>query len=178
MYSSARLHFTALEPGRDAAFILALLNEPGWLQFIGDRGVHTLEDADRYIIEGPLSMHARHGFSLLRCDLCSSGEVVGICGLIQRDWLPVADIGFAFREVHAGRGLATEAVQATLQHAQQQHQMRRILAITAPENVASQRVLAKSGLRPAGNVSSPTGEVSSLYEIVVEPNQANASFRI
>jgi [ribosomal protein S5]-alanine N-acetyltransferase len=33
----------------DASFILALLNTPGWLKFIGDRGVKTIEDAQKYI---------------------------------------------------------------------------------------------------------------------------------
>jgi len=37
----------------DAAFILGLLNEPSWLQFIGDRGLRTLDDARAYILNGP-----------------------------------------------------------------------------------------------------------------------------
>jgi [ribosomal protein S5]-alanine N-acetyltransferase len=170
VHDSDRLTFSALVPGRDAEFIVKLLNEPDWLEFIGDRGVRTLADADRYIAEGPLAMHAKHGFSLLRCDLRASGEPVGICGLIQREWLPDPDVGFALLRTHSGRGLATEATRSTLVHAQQQLRLRRILAITAPHHVASQRVLQKCGLRPAGAVRNPAGELSSLYEIVMEPN--------
>ena len=46
----------------DAPFILALLNDPGWLRYIGDRGVRTLEDARRYVEQGPRRMYADHGF--------------------------------------------------------------------------------------------------------------------
>ena len=32
---------------RDAAFTLELINEPGWVRFIGDKGAKTVDDARR-----------------------------------------------------------------------------------------------------------------------------------
>ena len=49
----------------DAEFIVGLLNEPSFLQFIGDRGVRTLDDARAYIRKGPIASYERFGFGLL-----------------------------------------------------------------------------------------------------------------
>jgi len=43
----------------DAEFILQLLNEPGWLRYIGDRNIRSPADARRYNAEGPNGMFAR-----------------------------------------------------------------------------------------------------------------------
>ncbi len=45
----------------DAPFILRLVNEPSWLEFIGDKGVRNLEDARAYLANGPIAMYARRG---------------------------------------------------------------------------------------------------------------------
>jgi len=42
----------------DAAFLLALVNDPSWVQFIGDTGVRTLEDACKYISSFALVGHS------------------------------------------------------------------------------------------------------------------------
>src|SRR5689334_15984596 len=86
--------------GDDAAFILELVNEPGWLRFIGDRNVHSLEDARGYIERVPRASYAKNGFGLWAVDLRETGERLGMCGLIRRESLPYADIGFAFLERH------------------------------------------------------------------------------
>ena len=53
----------------DAEFVLALMNEPSWLRFIGDRGVKTIDDARNYIIQGPVAMYASFGFGLCAVEL-------------------------------------------------------------------------------------------------------------
>src|SRR5690348_12619440 len=90
-----RLRLRLLEPA-DAGFILELLNEPGWLRFIGDRGVRDLDSAHVYMQNGLLAIHARHGFSLYCVTLKLDGTRIGLCGLLKRDNLEHADLGFAF----------------------------------------------------------------------------------
>ena len=103
-----RLLLTHLDPA-DAAFILELLNEPSWLRFIGDKNVHSLDDARRYIENGPMAMYAAKGFGLYRVALKETDTPIGICGLIKRDTLPEPDIGFAFLPRAWGAGYAREA---------------------------------------------------------------------
>ena len=101
---------------RDAAFILELLNEPGFLRFIGDKGVRTLEDACRYLDRGPRASYARHGYGLNAVCL-PDGTPLGLCGLVRRDGFEHADLGFAFLARGRGQGYAAESARAVLQQA-------------------------------------------------------------
>ena len=69
----------------DGTFILELLNEPSWIRYIGDKGVQTIQDARRYIENGPVDMYQRLGFGLYLVELKENGAPIGICGLIKRD---------------------------------------------------------------------------------------------
>jgi len=130
----------------DAAFILELLNEPGWLRFIGDRGLRTLEAARGYLVKGPMAMYARLGFGLWAVQRTADATLLGMCGLIRRDGLDDVDIGFAFLERHQGRGYAFEAASAVMAHASGTLGLRRIVGITDADNVASIRLLERIGL--------------------------------
>ena len=131
----------------DGAFILGLLNDPAWLRFIGDKGVKTLEDARNYILTGPMDMYARLGFGLYLTERKSDAASIGICGLIKRDALEDVDIGFAFLPDFRGKGYAREAAAAVMEHARSAFGMRRLVAITSPDNEASIRLLERLGLR-------------------------------
>jgi len=131
----------------DAGFILRLLNEPSFLEYVGDKGVRTLDDARQYIREGPVACYAEHGFGLYLVQQREGGASIGMCGLLKRATLDDPDIGFAFTPDSWSQGFATEAAQAVLERARDLHGLRRILAITAPNNEASIRVLKKIGLQ-------------------------------
>jgi RimJ/RimL family protein N-acetyltransferase len=131
----------------DAAFILELVNEPSWLQYIGDRGVKTLEDAQNYIEKGPLEMYGRLGFGLNRVELKGSDEPIGICGLIKRESLEDVDIGFAFLPRFWGKGYAFESVSATMNHGKKVLGLSRLVAITSQDNHPSGKLLEKLGFR-------------------------------
>jgi RimJ/RimL family protein N-acetyltransferase len=133
--------------GADAGFILGLVNEPSWLRFIGDRGVRTVGDAREYIAGGPVASYARHGFGLYLTELKAGGEPAGICGLIKRESLEDVDLGFAFLPRFWGRGYASEAAAAVLEYGRSAFGLKRVVAVTAPDNHASIRVLEKLGFR-------------------------------
>ena len=131
----------------DADFVLRLLNEPSFLRYIGDRGVHDLESARRYIVDGPVASYARHGYGLMRVVRKADGEALGMCGVLKRDALPEADIGFSFFPAYWAQGYAYEAARAALGHARDKLGVGRILAITTKDNEPSMRLLARLGFR-------------------------------
>jgi RimJ/RimL family protein N-acetyltransferase len=135
----------------DALFILELLNEPGFLRFIGDKGVRTLKDARDYISTGPMASYRRFGFGLYRTSL-KDGIPIGICGLVKRETLADVDLGFAFLARHWSKGYAAESAAAVLIYARETLGLGRIVAITAPGNLGSIAVLEKIGLHPEGTV--------------------------
>ncbi len=129
----------------DAAFILELVNDPDWLRFIGDRGVHSLDDADRYLLSGPLAMYDRLGFGLYAVDLKSDDTPIGLCGLIKREGLVDVDLGFAYLPRYRSQGYAYEAAAAIMVYGQQAFDLKRIVAITSLDNERSIRLLEKLG---------------------------------
>jgi ribosomal-protein-alanine N-acetyltransferase len=141
-----RLVLRLLSP-EDADFILELVNDPGWLQFIGDKGVRTPEDARAYIRSGPMAMVARHGFGLYLTELKDGAVPIGICGLIKRHGLADVDVGFAFLPAFRAKGYALEAAVATMEYGRKTLGMTRIVAITTPDNHASIKLLRKLGMR-------------------------------
>jgi ribosomal-protein-alanine N-acetyltransferase len=130
----------------DAPFLVRLLNEPSFLANIGDRGVRNVEDAHRYLRDGPLMMYERHGFGLWHAARKSDGAAVGMCGLLKRDSLPDADIGYAYLPEFWGQGYAMEAAEATLAHGHGKFGLKRIIAIVSQHNAGSIRVLEKLGM--------------------------------
>lgn len=131
----------------DAEFIFRLVNDPSWLRFIGDKNVRNLDDARRYLREGPLDMYERFGFGMYRVEEREGGTPVGMCGLIKRDTLPDADVGYAFLPEFRGKGYAFEAAAAVLAHGNRDFGLQRILAIVSPDNAGSIRVLEKAGMK-------------------------------
>jgi ribosomal-protein-alanine N-acetyltransferase len=131
----------------DAAFILGLLNEPSFIQNIGDRKVRSIEGAKLYIKNGPVTSYAKNGFGLYLVELKETGEAIGMCGLIKRDTLKDVDIGYAFLPKFWFKGYAVEAALAVKQYARHIAGLRRIVAITDPQNAGSIRVLEKIGMK-------------------------------
>ena len=144
LLKTERLVLRHLGPA-DASFILRLLNEPSWLANIGDKGVRTAADAQRYIETGPVEMYGRLGFGLYQVRLISSDEPIGMCGLLKRATLEDADLGFAFFPEFWGHGYAREAAAGVLSYARDRLGLARIVAIIAPHNDASRRVLEALG---------------------------------
>ena len=147
----------------DAAFVVELVNDPGWLANIGDRKVRSLEDARNYLRKGVLAMYDRVGFGMYVVTLKESGEPIGTCGLIQRDELPDVDIGFAFLPGHRGRGFAFESAAAVMEYGTDVLGLKRIVAIVSADNRPSIRLLEKIGLRFERTIRFGEGEEIPLY---------------
>jgi RimJ/RimL family protein N-acetyltransferase len=153
-----RLRLRLVDAG-DAAFYLELLNDPDFIDHIGDRGVRTLDAALKAIEDGPVAMQRTRGHSLYMVELHGEGGGVpaGLCGLAKRDWLEDVDIGYAFLARYRGQGYALEAARAVVAHARTLG-LARLAAITTPGNVASIGLLRRLGLRFEGYRSPVPGQ--------------------
>ncbi|MQA40242.1 GNAT family N-acetyltransferase [Rugamonas aquatica] len=140
-----RLTLRTITPD-DAGFYYDLVNDPTWLEFIGDKGIRSIEGARDAIIEGPCAMQERLGHSLYVMERKSDGVALGLCGLIKRDELDHVDIGYAIRPAWFGMGYTYEAAVAVVAYARDTLRMRCLLGLTDPGNINSIRLLAKLGL--------------------------------
>jgi [ribosomal protein S5]-alanine N-acetyltransferase len=139
----------------DAPFVLSLLNEPAFHRHIGDKGVRDLAQAEAYLQDGPLASYRAHGFGLWCVERRDDGVAVGMAGLLRRDWLPAADIGYALLAGFAGRGYAREAAAAVCDLAARRFGLDRLLAIVNPDNAASIGLLVALGFHADGEVTPP-----------------------
>jgi RimJ/RimL family protein N-acetyltransferase len=147
----------------DAPFLLELLNSPGFLENIGDRGVRTEAEARSYIAGRVHASYRDHGFGMWLTLQKADGAPVGLAGLVRRAGLEVPDVGYAFTERAWGRGYAKEAAAAVLAHARGPLGIPVLAAITSPENFASMAVLRKIGFRFEGMILLPGAERESTY---------------
>lgn len=130
----------------DAPFILELFNSPGWKQYIGDRNVHNIEDAENYIRDKYLPSFKINGYGSFVCVLKETGEIIGSCGLYKRENLNHPDIGFAFLPQFFGKGYAFEAASKIMTYAKTTLKIPKILGFTTKNNKASIALLHKIGL--------------------------------
>lgn len=148
----------------DGAFFFKLLNSSNWIRHIGDRGIRTELDALSYIQKSLIDSYARLGFGLYKVILKEADEPIGISGFLKRDYLEHPDIGFATLPEFEGKGYSFEAANALMKFGVQELELKTIFAITSDENLASQKLLVKLGLKSIGKVQPPTeGEELLLY---------------
>jgi [ribosomal protein S5]-alanine N-acetyltransferase len=147
----------------DAAFFLGLLNEPSWRENIGDRGIRSIDDAERYIQNNIWGHYQAHGFGMYTVELKSTGLPIGICGLVKRDYLSSPDLGFALLPDYVGCGYAGEAAGRVLSHARDDLGIARLCAIAKRGNDRSARLLDRLGFRFQGPHLTPQGEEVELY---------------
>ena len=145
----------------DAEFILELLNQPSFLRYIGDKGVRTTEEAVRYIQTGPVASYERFGFGLYLVELKETGVPIGMCGLLKRDTLLDADVGFAFLPDYWSQGYAFEAASSVMSYGREVLGLPRIVAITSRDNDASIRLLEKIGMKFEGLIT-PSEELGEV----------------
>jgi RimJ/RimL family protein N-acetyltransferase len=144
---TARLRLREMNPERDASFVLEALNEAAFVRNVGDRGVRSEAEAAEYIRVRMAGDYERLGFGMWLVELRDTGEAVGMCGLLKRDTLEDVDIGFTFLERFWSKGYAFEAASAVMDFGWTAAKLPRIVAITAPDNTSSMRLLEKLGLR-------------------------------
>ncbi len=148
----------------DAAFLLALMNDPDYHAHITDKGLRSEADAIAFMDTSTLPHYAGHGYGLWLAADRETGVPVGMIGLVKRDSLDHADIGFAMLPAFRGRGLVQEGAAACLELGRDRWAMRRILGVVSADNIASVTVLTKLGLVPEGHMIWPgTDDRVELY---------------
>lgn len=148
----------------DTAFILELVNSAGWLQYIGDRNIKSVEQAKAYLENGPIKSYRENGFGLCLVERKDDAKAIGMCGLLKREYLDTPDMGFAFLPEFNGNGYAYEIANATVEYAKNKLKISTVSAITMANNEKSIRLLEKMGFSFKKTIFLPTGkEELQLY---------------
>lgn len=149
-----RLTIREFTAATDAGFVLDLLNSPKFIQYIGDRGVRTAEDARAFIETRYRQSYLDNGFGLYAVERKIDNVSIGLCGFVKRDTLPGPDIGFAFLPEFEGGGYGFESAEAVMKYGRDTLGFTQILAITSQDNAVSGRLLEKLGFKFARLIES------------------------
>ncbi|KGE16004.1 GNAT family N-acetyltransferase [Sphingobacterium deserti] len=144
-FETERLILKPASP-EDAVFFLQLYNTPKFIQFIGDRNLRTIEDAEQYIRNRFRPQIDRLGFGNYVVVLRENQQKIGAVGIFEREGLDVMDIGFSFLEAYEGKGYGYESAFYLKEIIQRQYGVQRISAITSKDNYPSQKLIEKLGL--------------------------------
>ncbi|NNE13420.1 MAG: GNAT family N-acetyltransferase [Saprospiraceae bacterium] len=147
----------------DAAFILELLNDEGWIKYIGDRNIRSIPQAGAYISKSLISSYKKNGFGLYVVTEKGSNNKIGLCGLLKRDILENVDVGFAFLTAFCNKGYGYESASAIIDLAFNKLNLKKVVGITLEVNHASKRLLEKIGLSFEKMITYENGEELMLY---------------
>lgn len=99
-------------------------------------------DLTRYLSYYQKSPH----LGVWACADKESGALIGLALLKKLEPTDEIEVGYRFHQSYWGKGIATEVCQALVEHGFNRAGLQKIVAITHPDNIASQRVLQKCGL--------------------------------
>ncbi len=139
-----RLRLRAFKEDDVEAFF-ALASDPDGTRYITDTPIKTINEAHSLLNSASLQDYTEFGFGRFACEWKETGQVIGFSGLKFIRELKEVEFGSRFLPEWRGKGLATEAGAASLHFARQSLRLSRLIALVAPNNLASMRVAIKLG---------------------------------
>lgn len=161
-YETQRLVLNEINPN-DAEFILELVNTPEWLEFIGERNIGSVAQANEYIDK--IITNPKSNFWVVRTK--DQQDAIGIITFIKKDYLDYHDLGFAFLSKYTNKGFAYEASMAVLSDAIKHFNYKNILATTVKTNTNSIKLLKKLGFQFQKEIEND-GDQLMVYAITAD----------
>lgn len=155
---------------KDFDALFAVYSDREAMRWVGD-GEPITESGCKKWFEVTHANYAKRGYGMFSLESRASGEVMGFCGLVHPGGQTEPEVKYAFLKSHWGMGLASEAVPALLEYGARQHGLARVIATVAPANLASQRVLQKSGMHLVQQRENEDGSLSRVFEWLAPPDQ-------
>lgn len=130
---------------RDAGGLHRIYSDPEAMRYIPGGAFDDMERVRRSIARSR-ERETTSGMTLWAVDDKATGEFMGQCGVVPVDGKgPEIELAYHFARPFWGRGYATEAARAVADYAFRELELERLIGLTFPANVPSQRVLEKTG---------------------------------
>lgn len=153
-----RLRLREMQP-TDAEFAYALNSDEEVIRYTGDEAFGSVEEARQFLEN--YGSYSQFGFGRWGCELKSTGELIGWCGL--KNDAGVIDLGYRFFRKEWNKGYASEAALACLNYGHQTLKMDKIIARAEGKNKPSIRVMQKIGMRLSSKVSLGRSYCDTIY---------------
>src|SRR5262249_32201751 len=140
-----RLQFRRFTPD-DLHALAALRSDPDVMKYVASRRPESIEEA-QIVLDKVIAHCEHHGFAPWAVIDQVTGKLAGWCGFKYVEDTGEVEIAYGLAKEYWGKGLASEAASAAMEHGFEHLHFDRIVAVVWPENVASMRVLEKLGMR-------------------------------
>jgi len=136
----------------------SICSEPEVMKYIGAGKPVSKEEAEPHL-SGYINYWEKHGFGRFAVTHKQRGELIGYCGFRVFNYPELRlfddthEIVFPVKKSSWGKGLASEAARACLRYGFEHLKFELIVAITRSENIASQEVLERIGMKCGSHVS-------------------------
>jgi ribosomal-protein-alanine N-acetyltransferase len=148
---SARLRLRQWREG-DLDAYARICADPEVMRYMGS-GPLTRAETERRV-KGIVRSWEERGFGLWAVEYKETGTFIGRIGLLyHEDWSEdehKTEVGWLLDRSCWGKGLATEGATASVRYGFEGLGLERIISIALPQNVASRRVMEKTGLTLRG----------------------------
>ncbi|EQM68554.1 GNAT family N-acetyltransferase [Pseudomonas tohonis] len=146
----------------DLDVIHAVYSDPEAMRWVGD-GQPISRTACEHWLEVTWANYSERGYGMFALEGIDSGAIIGFCGLVHPGGQVEPEVKYALLRSAWGQGLASEAIPALLAYGYARHGLDRIIATVAPENLPSQRVLLKAGMRLVKQRRDESGALDHVY---------------
>lgn len=169
-----RLILRPFEADDAGALHAAVYGDPVVMDFMPGRGPRLVKQVQN-LIDYFTDHWDRFGYGAWALTEKDSGTLIGQCGLNYVADLQETEVLFALAQSAWGRGYATEAAHAALRYGFDKHVFDQIIALVAPENTASQRVIEKLHMQYQRNVKLAKMKLQ-LYQILRQDYKPGGAF--
>ena len=130
----------------DLEIMYKLNTDPDVIRYADDP-VKDMDEARQRLEEGPLSDYEKYGYGRFAVELKETGEVIGFCGIKYLPEIDLPEVGYRYLKEYWGKGIGTEAAQVCVEFAREDLNIKKLIALIIPENIASIKVAEKLGMK-------------------------------
>jgi len=129
----------------DLQVMYKLCTDPDVIRY-ADTPARDIEEARQRLEQGPLADYQKYGYGRFAVELKSSGAVIGFCGIKYLPEIDLPEVGYRYFKEYWGVGIGTEAARACVEFARTDLNIKKLVALIIPENIASIRLAEKLGM--------------------------------
>ncbi|MFN8383742.1 MAG: GNAT family N-acetyltransferase [Anaerolineales bacterium] len=129
----------------DRNVLFEIVQEPDIFRYFPSKDAWAMEKVERYI-QYQIAHWQKFDYGHWAVVMRETGQIIGWNGLEYLPETNETEVGYLFSRAAWGKGYATESASAIVRFGLKRVGLKEIIGLTDPENIASQRVLEKSGL--------------------------------
>ena len=131
----------------DVQIMFDLNSEPEIIKYAESTLTKTLQEAKERLEQGPLFDYKNYGYGRFAVELKEIGKVIGFCGIKYLPEINLPEVGYRYFKEYWGKGIGTEAARVCVDFARDDLEIKKLVALIVPENIASIKVARKLGMK-------------------------------